>query len=131
MKKDINPPKVEDIGMAIVLETNELNEEEWNAYLINLKKHDLDTVLVRSNGYSEDKKTTELRHFFEKIPARSAHKIEMVMPETFVMTNQFWMSYVNDKNQILDKKYVFVPGSIDKKNLVNVPILEKKGVVIL
>ena len=38
MRKDIAPPTVENIAVAIVKEQNDLNEFEWNVYLINLKK---------------------------------------------------------------------------------------------
>ena len=38
MKKDIHPPIVTDIAVAVVREENELAETEWNVYLINFKK---------------------------------------------------------------------------------------------
>ena len=38
MKKDIAPPSVENIAIAVVRETNDLNELEWNVYLLNFKK---------------------------------------------------------------------------------------------
>ena len=37
MKSDINPPKVKNIAVSIIKETNELGGIEWNVYLINLK----------------------------------------------------------------------------------------------
>lgn len=129
MKKDINPTKVEDIAMAIVLEESPEGEEVWNAYLLNLKQETLKIVLIRSNGYSEEKKTSELRHFFEEIPPISAIKIETILPDLLTMTNQYWVSFMLEKD-LQDKKYVFVAGSIQKDNLVKVPLLESKGVVI-
>ena len=130
MKKDINPTKVEDIGIAIVKETNELNQEEWNAYFLNLKNEEIECVIVRSNGYSEDKTTTELRRLLNTIPAQSAVKFEPLQPEIFELTNQFWVSFVLD-NELQDKKFVFVPGSVDEKNFVDIPILGVEGVLIV
>jgi hypothetical protein len=46
MKKDIAPPVVEDIAVAVVQEENELAEKIWNVYLINLKKQDIEGVFV-------------------------------------------------------------------------------------
>jgi len=37
MKKDIHPPDVKDIAVAVVKEENEFEETEWNVYLINFK----------------------------------------------------------------------------------------------
>ena len=38
MLKDIDIPKVEDVAVGIVPEVNQLGDEMWNVYLINLKK---------------------------------------------------------------------------------------------
>ncbi len=38
MKKDITPPEVTDIAVAVIREKNETGEYEWNAWLVNMKK---------------------------------------------------------------------------------------------
>jgi hypothetical protein len=133
MKEDINPPKVDDIAIAVVRETAEDGESGWFAYFLNLRPHDLEGVLVRSNGYglkgTEKIKTTELRHFLDKVPRMSSVKIEPIVEGVFSLSNQFWISFFHD-NQILDRKVVFVPGSIDERNFVTVPILNVPGVLI-
>ena len=58
MKKDIHIPKVEDVFIAVVQEQHlEYKTNDWNAYIINNKDVDLDTVLIVSKGYSEEKIT--------------------------------------------------------------------------
>lgn len=133
MKKDINPPAVKDIAMAVVPELNELNETVYNVYFINLKDADLEGVLVSSRGYGEIKgekvNTSELRHFLDVVPAKSYRKIEPIIEDVFVLSNQYWVSFYENK-VMSDKKYVFVAGSIDPKNFTDVPLIGIPGVVI-
>jgi hypothetical protein len=135
MKKDIDFPKVEDVALAVVREFNEINQEEWSVYLVNLQDKYLDNVLVASRGYGEDRATGEkintsvLRHFFEQIPPKSANKIELIMRDVFALNNEYWVSfYIGMK--VFDKKYIFLPETISEDNFTKVPVLNKKGVMI-
>ena len=133
MIKDIQPPKVEDIAVAVIPELNDLAEVEWNVYVINFKPHAIEGVLVSSHGYGtideEQVKTTELRHFLDEMEANSHKKVEMIMENTFGLTNQYWVSFW-ENGQMQDKKFLFVPDSIQDANLVMIPLVGKKGVVI-
>lgn len=133
MKKDIEFPQVEGVSMAVVKEKNELQEEVWNAYLLNLKEQEIYGVLVTSKGYGakegERVKTSVLRHFLDKLEPKTSAKVEEVMTNLFGLNNEFWVSfYVNGK--IYDKKYIFLPETISEENLIRIPILEKLGVMI-
>lgn len=68
MKKDITFHKIEDVGIAIVPEEHD-GENEWMAYLINSSPNVLEGVIVCSNGYGtvdgQEIKTSTLRQFFE------------------------------------------------------------------
>ena len=66
MKKDIQIPEVSNVLVAVVKEfNNEFQCEDWNAYIINTKKADLEMILIVSKGYDEDKgiETAVLRHY--------------------------------------------------------------------
>ena len=77
MKKDIKIPIVEGVYVAVVNEFNKgRRTQDWNAYIINNKDVDLDTVLIVTKGYSEDKITPVMRHTIKMLPARSYAKIE-------------------------------------------------------
>ena len=132
MKKDINPPIVEDIALAIVQEGDE-EAQEWNSYLINLKKSTIEGVIVSTQGYGEikgeKKKTTLFRHFLDTLPSSSAKKIEPIAPEVLALSNEFWVSFFLD-GKMYDKKYIFVAESVTKNNMITVPIIEKRGVMI-
>lgn len=133
MKSDINIPRVEDIAMAVVREHNELSQEEWNVYMINMKSNDIDTVLVSASGYGQldgrPVKTSTLRHFFETIKAKSFRKVEMILEDTFALNNEYWVSfYINEL--IYDKKYIFLPESIQEDHFTHIPVLNKRGVMI-
>ncbi len=133
MKSDIIPPKVEDIAVAIVQEKNELNENQWTAYLLNLKDKNIEGVLVSTKGYGEikgeKKKTALFRHFLDVVERKSFKKIESLTEDLFALSNEFWVSFFLDK-QLFDKKYIFLAESIQEENLRTIPIIEKKGVLI-
>ncbi len=133
MKKDINPPVVKDIAVAVVYEQNDLAEMEWNVYLINFKKEKIEGVLITSQGYgiynNDDVKTSSLRHFLDEVEAESFKKIEPLLETLFGLSNEYWVSFYI-KNVIYDKKYIFLPETIVQENLVLIPIINKKGVII-
>jgi hypothetical protein len=133
MKKDINPPAVEDIAIAVVKEVNELNEEVWNVYLLNFKKEKIEGVLVTSHGYGfvddEQVKTSMLRHFLDELERESFSKIEPIMPNLFGLSNEYWVSFYLNK-VMYDKKYIFLPETISEENFILIPYINKKGVMI-
>lgn len=133
MKKDITPPKVEDIAVAIIKEVNELGGEEWFVYLINLKGELIEGVLVSSRGYGELdgelRKTATLRHFLDEMEPRSFKKIEQLTQDLLALSNEFWVSFYLNK-QLFDKKYIFLAESVTEENEVNIPVIGKKGILI-
>ncbi len=133
MKKDIEHPEVEGIAVAVVKQTNELGEEDWYAYFLNLKNVTVQNVLVTSRGYGmlddEEIKTSTLRHFLEDVPPMSAMKIELIMDNVFGLSNEYWVSFYIGKT-IYDKKYIFLPESIIEDNFTHIPVLETQGVMI-
>lgn len=131
MIKDIVFPEVEDVAVAIVQELEGL--DEYNVYLINLKFASIKNVLVTSTGYGlineEHKKTSTLRHFFEEIKQHDYIVIEPITKEVFGLSNEYWVSFtLND--QMFDKQFIFLPETIVEANMVNIPVLNKKGVLI-
>jgi hypothetical protein len=133
MIKDIQPPIVENIAVAIVREQNAEGETEWNVYLINLKNEIIEGVLVSSTGYGiyneEDVKTSTLRHFLGAVPANSFKKIEPIVESLFGINNEYWVSFFL-KNKMYDKKFIFLAETINDEYFTTVPILNKKGVLI-
>ena len=133
MKKDINPPLVENIALAVVKEENEHAETIWNVYLLNLKNEKIEGVLVSSKGYGiyegEGVKTSMLRHFLDAIPPKSYAKIEPIVESLFGLNNEYWVSFYLNK-VMYDKKYIFLAESIKEENLIKIPLINKKGVMI-
>jgi hypothetical protein len=133
MKKDIAPPTVENVAVAVVKETNDLNELEWNVYLLNLKNEKIEKVLVSSHGYGtineEAVKTSMLRHFLDDIEPCSYLKFEPIMETLFGLSNEYWVSFFIE-NVMYDKKYIFLPETIKEENFMLIPLINKKGVMI-
>ncbi len=132
MKKDIPLLKVEDIALAIA-PRQDVDEEFWDVYLVNLKPAAITNVLISSNGYGEISgekiKTTTLRYFFEEIGPQSCTRIEPIQTKLFALNNDYMISFVQN-DFMYDKTYIFVSGSIDASHFTPVPFLGKKGVMI-
>jgi hypothetical protein len=131
MIKDIVFPEVEDVAVAVVQEHEGL--DEYNVYLINLKFAAIINVLVTSTGYGlineEHKKTSTLRHFFEEIKQHDYIVIEPITKDVFGLSNEYWVSFSLNE-QMFDKQFIFLPETIVESNMVTIPVLNKKGVLI-
>jgi hypothetical protein len=128
MKGDIEYPEVRDVSVAAIL-----NDDDWNVYIINQKDVRLEGVLVSSRGYGkigeEDVETSVLRHFLETIEPKSFVKIEPIMEDVFRLANEYWVSFYID-GVIYDKKFIFLPETINPTFFTTVPVIGKKGVLI-
>ena len=134
MKKDINPSKVTDIAVAIVKDKNDLQEDIWNAYIINYKSEPVHEVLVTSKGYLTDvkgveTKTSTLRHAVGSLETNEYAIIEPIMEDVFALHNEYWVSFFQN-NELLDKKYIFLAETIKEENLTTIPVINKQGVMI-
>ena len=130
MKKDIQIPKVEDVFVAVVQEQHpEYKTHDWNAYIINNKDVDLETVLIMSKGYSEEKITPIMRHTIQLLPARSYAKIEFMQNDVLKLNNEFKVTFF-EGNQMLDKTYLFRKNTINEKALQAVPLMQLKGILV-
>lgn len=133
MKKDIaTPPEVTEVAVAVVPRPD-TGEDLWDIYLINLRNEPLENVLITSQGYGSidgvDKTTTVLRHFHQSLAAREAIKIEPIQPELFGITNEYWVSF-NSNGQMLDRKFTFRAGSINREALTELPVLDRPGIAM-
>ncbi|MFD1628517.1 hypothetical protein [Pseudopedobacter beijingensis] len=133
MKKDLPQNIVEDISVAVVLESETPENKNWGVYIINLKSQDLHNVLITSKGYGTkngtEVKTSVLRHMIPVITAHTYTKIEVIDEQVFGLNNEYWISYYIDKN-IYDKKFIFLPESIVESNFIKVPLINKAGVMV-
>jgi hypothetical protein len=134
MQKDIDRPTVQDVAMAVVRELDEEGELAWYVYLVNLRDDALENVLVSSRGYGEmageDRRTSEMRHYLERLGPRSWARIERIVEDVFALNNQYWLSFYL-QGVLYDRKYIFVAGSIEETNFTTVPLMEKRGVMIV
>ncbi|MDZ4846017.1 MAG: hypothetical protein SH857_10760 [Chitinophagales bacterium] len=132
MIKDIPFNKVEDIAVAVAPST-EGDNAEWVVYLVNMKDRPIDSVLINSKGYGtvegKEVKTSSLRQFFDKIEGRDFVQIEILPEQLIGLSNQFWVSFWQD-GILYDKQYIFVTESLVKDNLINIPVLNRRGVMI-
>jgi len=134
MRKDIEIPKPEKVGVAVVEEKNGPAGPEFGVYVINMNDFTLENVLVSSSGYGESNgeqvKTTMLRHFLNDVPSRAFAKIETIMPDVFCLNNGFFVTFYVGLT-LFEKKYTFLEGTIQKANYINVPLINLPGVLIL
>ena len=132
MIKDIRPPDVTHVTLAVVREKNNLLLDEWKVYLINNNDFPLENTLVASTGYGEQagekQRTSTLRHFLETVPAHSSALVEPIDSAVFHLSNEYWVSYYVGR-EIFDKRFVFVPDTICEANLTYIKELERDGIL--
>jgi len=130
VKKDIEIPKVEGVYVAVVYEYNTIYKtNDWNAYIINDKKIDLDMVLIVTTGYNEDKITSTFRKKLEVLPKKSYAKIELMPEALFELNNSFEISFF-EENRMFHKTFLFRKNTINLKALQTIPLMEVKGVLV-
>jgi hypothetical protein len=135
MRKDIDFPAVEGVQVAITRHLNELNQAEWEVYLLNNNDFPLHNILVASTGYSpkdtnkeEEQQTSTLRQHFDGVKAHDFIRIELIDSSVFHLCNEYWVSYYVGST-IYDKKFVFMPHSLVEENLQKIQMLGKQGVL--
>lgn len=132
MKKDIPFEPVTGVRVAIVPQDESDLMQPWDVYIINRNLIELNTVMVTSKGYGtvngDPKKTSTLRHMIEQLHQESYAKIEPIDPSVFKLTNEYWVSYYI-LDQIFDKKFIFVPDSIQEGNLTYIEALNARGIL--
>lgn len=133
MRKGINIPEVKDIGLCAI-PTEREGMSVWKVVLLNMGESMITNVLVSTRGYGkkdkEEVKTSQLRHYFEHIDAKTAKAIEMIPQDLIGLNNQYWVSYYIDRT-IFDRKFIFLPDTLLEENLVDLPLLDEKGILIL
>ena len=129
MKTDLNIPKVS--GVEIVAVPQPESDELWDIYLVNRNDIVLKNVLISSKGYGKlngkEQKTSTLRHMIEILDAQQYAKIEPIQKQVFHLTNEYWVSYYID-GEIYDKKFIFLPESIQESNISKIEGFDLKGV---
>ena len=136
MREELKGPAVEKVGVAVVQTTTELNEKQYNVYLLNLRDDIMEGIIITSTGYGENAntgekvKTSTLRHSLEVLLPNEAAKIEPIIEEVFGLANEYWVSFWIE-DQMFDKKFVFLPETISEKNLKMIPVIGERGVMIM
>lgn len=132
MIKDIKIPEVKNVTLAVVQEKNNLQQAEWEVYLINNNPVAIENTLVASSGYGEKdgehQRTSTLRHFLQTVPSNGFALIEPLDDKVLHLNNEYWVSYYIG-SQIYDKRFVFVPDSIKEENLTHIKEIGQKGIL--
>lgn len=135
MREELMGPKVENVKMVVVPETNEEGAVQHYVYLLSLREDIMEGIIITSKGYGENVntgetvKTSMLRHSLEVLLPNEAAKIEPIMEELFGITNEYWISFWAD-DVMYDKKFIFLPETINEKNYTEIPEMGKKGIVV-
>lgn len=133
MKKDIIIPKVENVFIVAIKEwSDDFQEDCWYAYLLNATNEPLETAMIVSRAYGlidgEERKTMSLRHAFALVEPQSAVRIEFLENNLLQLNNEFMLSYFIG-NQMFDKKFIFKANTIEDTNKVELPSINKHGVI--
>jgi hypothetical protein len=129
MRKDIDIPEVKDVYVAAVLEFNQdYNTNDWYVYMINAGNEPLETVLIVSQGYDNKDMTAVMRHSIELLPAHGYARVEYLDESVLRLDNFFTITYfIGDK--LYDKRFELPAHSVIEDNRVELPIMQKQGVL--
>jgi hypothetical protein len=132
MKKDIDFIPVQNVQLAVVKAKDESDTVLWKVHILNKNKVAIANVLIASKGYGEKngekQSTSTLRHYIENIGPEESAVIEPIDHNLFHLFNEYWVSYYID-DQIYDKKFIFVPGSIREQNMTYIDMIQNDGVL--
>jgi hypothetical protein len=135
MKEYLKSQPLEGVSVAIINETEEEGNHNFYVYLLNSSSQTLKGCIITSRGYGMNVETNEkietsvLRHFLEELTPYSFVKIEPIMPELFGLNNEYWVSFWIGE-MMYDKRYIFLPESIKEENMIHIPLMQQKGVLI-
>jgi hypothetical protein len=135
MREELKGPKVENVSVALVEIPLENNEKEYIVYLLNLRDDIIEGIIVASTGYGlnpktgEEVKTSTLRRGIELMLPNEAARIEPIVPELFHLTNEYWVSFWID-DVMYDKRFMFLPGSINQEDFKMIDLLGLKGILL-
>ena len=134
MKKDILIPEVKNVFVAAVLITDDTGDQQWWIHLINDNTSPLENIMIQSRGYSNldtksGVKTATLRKVIKVLPAKSAAKLEPIMPEVFHLFNEYWVTFF-EENALKDRKFIFGPHTIEAAFQEDLPVVKDKGIIV-
>ena len=134
MKKDILIPEVKNVFVAAVLITDDTGDQQWWIHLINDNTSPLENIMIQSRGYSNldtksGVKTATLRKVIKVLPAKSAAKLEPIIPEVFHLFNEYWVTFF-EENALKDRKFIFGPHTIEAAFQEDLPVLKDKGILV-
>ncbi len=136
MRDELKGPKVENVAVAVVLEKEDKIAPSYYVYLINLRDDIMEGIIITSKGYGENAntgervKTSTLRHCLEILLPNEAARLEPIMEDVFGLANEYWVSFWID-GVMYDKKFVFLPETINPEKMTTISLLGKKGVMIV
>jgi hypothetical protein len=129
VKQDINIPEIKKVTVVV---KPEMEGSHWSVHLVNSNHFQLRNILVVSKGYSQQapgrEETSVIRQFFDSLTANASMQIELIDPEVFHLFNEYGVTYYLEE-EIYFKKFVFVPDSITRENLIDNEILGAKVVI--
>lgn len=129
MRKDIQIPEVKDIYVAAVLDYNEdFRTYDWNAYIINDGKQIIETVLIVTQGYDDKDMTAPMRHMIKVVPAKGFARIEFLEQSVLRLNNFFNITYFQE-DKMFERRFEFPSNSVIIENAVNLPVINKDGVL--
>jgi hypothetical protein len=135
MKRDILIPNAHHLQCAAFQEWNEaLGAKVWYVYLVNPTEMEVQHVLVVSKAFgvvnNEQVTTSRLRHGYDKLPAQTAVRVEMLTDDVLALQNEFMVTYFYD-NTLFDRKFVFKPNTINERGMREIDVLFRNGVLAL
>ena len=132
MRKDIDIH--DDLYLAlgfVPMPSEDGAQPQWEAYIFNAKKTELKHIIINVSAIGVidgvEKETATMRFYLEKLEAESCKKFEVLMHETLLLDNTYWISFY-EGDQIGEKKLHVQLGHRWSDDLSILPIIDKAGI---
>ena len=114
--------------------SDDFQENCWYAYLLNATNEPLEMAMIVSRAYGlidgEERNTMSLRHAFAKVETQTAIRIEFLENKVLELNNEFLLSYFLG-NKMFDKKFIFNANSINVNAQIDLPVVNKLGIMVV
>jgi len=126
---------VENVFIVAIQDwSDDFQENCWYAYLLNATNEPLEMAMIVSRAYGlidgEERNTMSLRHAFAKVETQTAIRIEFLENKVLELNNEFLLSYFLG-NKMFDKKFIFNANSINVNAQIDLPVVNKLGIMVV
>ena len=135
MRKDIDIHDDFYLALAFIpVPAAEQEPPQWEAFIYNAKQQPLEHVIINVSAMGiidgVEKETGTMRFYIEKMEPESYKKFEILLHDTLLLQNTYWISFYQG-NEIGEKKLHVQLSEQWADDLTLLPLIDRAGIFCL